>query len=66
MDARERLRQFLEQRIVHQMLGETLLQFETRELQQLDRLLQLRRHDQFLAEPKIEAKFHWMRHAVRG
>jgi hypothetical protein len=37
------------------MLNETLLQLQSRQLQQLDRLLQLWRHDELLAELQVEA-----------
>ena len=42
----------------HQVLRQRLLEFQTRELQQLNRLLQLRRHNEFLTETKIKAQFH--------
>ena len=40
------------------MLREALLQFETRQLQQLNRLLQLRRHDELLSELWNQTEFH--------
>jgi hypothetical protein len=57
-------RQLVEERILHQMLRQTLLEFQARQLQQLDRLLQLRRHDQFLTETEIETKLHRIRRTV--
>ena len=41
---------FLEERIFEQLLVQHFLELELRQLQQLDRLLQRRRHDQFLGE----------------
>lgn len=40
------------------MLGQGLLEFQPLELQQLDGLLQLRGHDELLAETQIEPEFH--------
>jgi hypothetical protein len=36
------------------MLREGLLEFQTGQLQQLDCLLQLRRHDEFLTESQVQ------------
>jgi len=41
---------FLQRRIFLQLLGNQALKIKVRELQQLDRLLQLRRHDKLLGE----------------
>ena len=49
------LGRFLEERVFEQLLVEDFLELELRQLQQLDRLLQRRRHDQFLGE--FEVKF---------
>jgi hypothetical protein len=40
------------------MLGEALLEFKSGQLQQLNRLLQLRSHNQLLTKPKVEPKLH--------
>ena len=40
------------------MLSEALLEFESRQLQQLNRLLQLGSHDQFLTESKVKPELH--------
>ena len=44
----------LEQRIALELALDIFGQFEIRQLQQLDRLLQLRRHDQGLALPQLQ------------
>ena len=46
----------LEERILHELLLDVGGELEVRHLQQLDRLLQLRRHHQRLGLPKIEAR----------
>ena len=45
----------IEQRIAFELLFDIIGEFEIRKLQQLDRLLQLRRHDQRLALPHFES-----------
>ena len=47
----------LQDRVLDQLLGEDLLELEPRHLQQLDRLLQRRRHHQPLREPEVELLF---------
>jgi hypothetical protein len=42
---------FLERRVFLKLLRDHLLELDARELQQLDCLLQLRRHHQLLREP---------------
>ena len=49
-----RLFLLLEDRVLDDFLGQDLLQLEARHLQQLDRLLQRRRHDQPLGESEVE------------
>ena len=51
------LGRFLEQRVLEQLLVEDFLELELRQLQQLDRLLQRRRHDQLLREFEVEFLF---------
>jgi hypothetical protein len=46
----------LEQRILLQLLGDEAFDFEVGKRQQLDRLLQLRRHHQRLALAQVEAR----------
>ena len=46
------------------MLLQTLLKFQPRQLQQLDRLLQLRRHNEFLTESQIQSQLHRTRHSL--
>ena len=48
---------FFEQRVFEELLVEDFLELEFRQLQQLDRLLQRRRHDQFLREFEVEFLF---------
>ena len=45
---------FFEERILEELLIEDFLELEFRQLQQLDRLLQRRRHDQFLGKSEVE------------
>jgi hypothetical protein len=52
-----RLLLLLEDGILHDFLGEDLLEFEAGHLQQLDGLLQRRRHDQPLRESEVELLF---------
>ena len=40
------------------MLSEALLELESRQLQQFNRLLQLGSHDQLLTQPKVEPELH--------
>jgi hypothetical protein len=54
----DRVVHFLEQRVLHQFLLEDLLQLERRHLQELERLLQARRHDQLGGEPLRETLLH--------
>ena len=49
---------FLQHQIGVQRLLNLLLELQCRELQQTDRLLQLRRHGQVLAEPKLDGLLH--------
>ena len=51
-------RQLLEERILEQLLLDNLLQLEGRELEELDRLLQQRSHDDPLTLAEREARFH--------
>src|SRR5688572_14313747 len=48
----------LEQRIVLQELLDFLIEFERRELQQTDRLLELRSKRQMLGQPELERMLH--------
>jgi hypothetical protein len=48
---------FIEERILEELLVQDFLELELRELQQLDRLLQRRRHDQLLAEFEVKLLF---------
>ncbi len=48
------LGRFLEQRVLQQLLVEDFLELELRQLQQLDRLLQRRRHDELLGKFEVE------------
>jgi hypothetical protein len=43
----------LEQRVLQQLVADQIGELEPRQLQELDRLLQLRRHDQLLAHPHV-------------
>ena len=54
----ERIVDPLQQRIVGQDLFQFLMQFQRRQLQQADRLLQLRRERQMLRDAKLEGLFH--------
>ena len=47
-----------EHRVFVQMLCQRLLKLQPGQLQQLNRLLQLRRHDQFLTQPKVKPQLH--------
>jgi len=47
------LLRLLEQRVLHQLAAYEVLQLVPRELQELDRLLQLRGHHQLLAHPQV-------------
>ena len=55
--SRPRRRDLLEDRILLQLLLDQVDQLEPGQLQQLDRLLQLRRHHQLLAEPELLFEF---------
>ena len=57
-------RHFLEHRVLDHLLIEKVRKLERRHRQQLDRLLQRRRHDQPLG--KFEMKFLFQGHNVRG
>jgi hypothetical protein len=48
---------FLERGILDELLGDLLLELELRQLEQLDRLLELRRDDQLLHQPRLESLF---------
>ena len=54
---RRRLLFLFEQRVLDDFLRENVLKLELRHLQQLDRLLQRRRHDQPLGESEVEFLF---------
>ncbi len=57
----------LEDRVLDQFLGEDFLELQPRHLQQLDRLLQRRRHDQPLRQPEVEFLFEGHeRHRLSG
>ncbi len=50
---------FVEQRILHDLLLEHLLELDGGHLQQLERLLELRRHDELLPLPQVQSDFHF-------
>ena len=54
----------LQQRIAFEFALDEMLQFEMRQLQELDRLQQLRRHDQGLPLAQLHARHH--RHCARN
>src|SRR5207302_7418656 len=47
-----------ERRVVHQQAVDLLIQFDRRELQQPDRLLQLRRQREVLRKSELQGRFH--------
>ncbi len=54
----------LEDRILRERLFDLLVELHRRELQQADRLLQLRRERQVLREPELQCGFHLSREAA--
>ena len=48
-----------EHRVLHHLLLEDLLELESRNLEKLERLLQLGRHDQTLVQPHPDGVFHF-------
>jgi hypothetical protein len=51
----------LERRVLHQQALDLLVELDRRELQQLDRLLQLRRQRQVLGESELKRRLHHAR-----
>jgi hypothetical protein len=56
----------LEDRVLHQQALDFLVELDGRELQQADRLLQLRRQREVLREPELEGWFHRSAASGRG